>query len=277
MAGFAQTTINKITQIYDQWALKMPAEINVRNVLIFCVLALLCIGTIMVASASMPYADRMHENPFHYVTRHSISIFVASVAALIAYKFPLNLWFNNTFFLWIITIILLVAVLAVGTEVNGSKRWIRVAGFTLQASEVAKLMMAIFTADYVVRRAAEVRNNIKGLIRLGVIMAATVGLVMAEPDLGATVVIALTMLGVFFLAGAPLIQFAIACGAIIAAFVFLVLFEPYRLARLMSFSNPWNDPLGAGYQLSNALMAFGRGGMVWGWFRAQYSKNVLFT
>ena len=259
MAGFAQTTINKITQIYDQWALKIPAEINVRNVLIFCVLALLCIGTIMVASASMPYADRMHENPFHYVTRHSISIFVASVAALIAYKFPLNLWFNNTFFLWIITIILLVAVLAVGTEVNGSKRWIRVAGFTLQASEVAKLMMAIFTADYVVRRAAEVRNNIKGLIRLGVIMAATVGLVMAEPDLGATVVIALTMLGVFFLAGAPLIQFAIAFGAIIAAFVFLVLFEPYRLARLMSFSNPWNDPLGAGYQLSNALMAFGRG------------------
>ena len=116
MAGFAQTTINKITQIYDQWALKMPAEINVRNVLIFCVLALLCIGTIMVASASMPYADRMHENPFHYVTRHSISIFVASVAALIAYKFPLNLWFNNTFFLWIVTIILLVAVLAVGTE-----------------------------------------------------------------------------------------------------------------------------------------------------------------
>lgn len=259
MAGFAQTTINKITQIYDQWALKLPAEVNVRNVLIFCVLALLCIGTIMVASASMPYADRMHENPFHYVTRHSISIFVASVAALIAYKFPLNLWFNNTFFLWIITIILLVAVLAVGTEVNGSKRWIRVAGFTLQASEVAKLMMAIFTADYVVRRAAEVRNNIKGLIRLGVIMAATVGLVMAEPDLGATVVIALTMLGVFFLAGAPLIQFAIAFGAIIAAFVFLVLFEPYRLARLMSFSNPWNDPLGAGYQLSNALMAFGRG------------------
>ncbi|WOE30660.1 MULTISPECIES: putative lipid II flippase FtsW [unclassified Acinetobacter] len=259
MAGFAQNTIQKLYQTLQRWAPRLPQEINVRNVLIFCVLALLCIGSIMVASASMPYADRMHENAFHYVSRHGISIFVAAVAALVVYRVPLNVWFNNTFFLWIITIILLAAVLVVGTEVNGSKRWIRIAGFTLQASEVAKVMMAIFTADYVVRRAAEVRNNIKGLIRLAVIMAATVGLVMAEPDLGATVVIALTMLGVFFLAGAPLIQFAIAFGAIIAAFVFLVVFEPYRFERLMSFSNPWSDPLGAGYQLSNALMAFGRG------------------
>lgn len=97
----------------------------------------------MVASASMPYAERMHENAFHYVTRHAISILVAAGAAFLAYKVPLKVWFNNTFFLWIITIVLLVAVLFVGTEVNGSKRWIRVAGFTLQASEVAKVMMAI--------------------------------------------------------------------------------------------------------------------------------------
>ena len=259
MAGFAQTTINKLNQVYERWLPKLPAEVNVRNVLIFSVLALLCIGSIMVASASMPYAERMHENPFHYVLRHGISIVVALGVAVIVYRVPLNTWFNNTFFLWIVTIALLAAVLLVGTEVNGSKRWIRVAGFTLQASEVAKVMMAIFTADYVVRRAEEVRNNIKGLIRLAVIMAVTVGLVIAEPDLGATVVIALTMLGVFFLAGAPLIQFGIAFGAIIAAFVFLVVFEPYRFERLMSFSNPWNDPLGVGYQLSNALMAFGRG------------------
>ncbi|WP_180051997.1 putative lipid II flippase FtsW [Acinetobacter sp. YH12099] len=259
MAGFAQTTINKLNQVYERWLPKLPAEVNVRNVLIFSVLALLCIGSIMVASASMPYAERMHENAFHYVLRHGISIVVALIAAVIAYRVPLNTWFNNTFFLWIVTIALLAAVLLVGTEVNGSKRWIRVAGFTLQASEVAKVMMAIFTADYVVRRAEEVRNNIKGLIRLAVIMAVTVGLVIAEPDLGATVVIALTMLGVFFLAGAPLIQFGIAFGAIIAAFVFLVVFESYRFERLMSFSNPWNDPLGVGYQLSNALMAFGRG------------------
>ncbi len=259
MAGLAQTTISKINQVYDRWLPKVPAEITPRNVLIFCVIALLCIGSVMVASASMPYAERMHEAPFHYVIRHAISIVVASVAALCVYKISLNVWFKNTFPFWLLTIFLLVVVLVVGTEVNGSTRWIRIGGFTLQATEVAKVMMAIFTADYVVRRAEEVRNNIKGLIRLGAVMLITVGLIIAEPDLGATVVIAVMMLGVFFLAGAPLIQFGIAFGAILTAFVFLIVFEPYRYERLMSFSNPWADPLGTGYQLSNALMAFGRG------------------
>lgn len=259
MAEFAQTAINKLTQVYQQWAPKVPAEINPRNVLIFCVLILLCIGSIMVASASMPYAERINGNAFHYIIRHSISIAVAAVVAFVTYKIPLNRWFNSTFFLWFITILLLLAVLVVGTEVNGSRRWIRVAGFTLQASEVAKVMMAIFTADYVVRRAEEVRNNYKGLLRLSVIMGATILLVMLEPDLGATVVITLTMLGVFFLAGAPWIQFGFAFGIILAALVSAILFEPYRLQRLLSFSNPWDDPLGTGYQLSNALMAFGRG------------------
>lgn len=259
MAGSAQTQIDKISKVYDKWLPKIPSEINTRNVLIFCVVALLCIGTVMVGSASMPYAERLHENPFHYVIRHAISIIVAFVIALFAYRVSLNTWFNNTFPLWLITILLLVGVLVVGSEVNGSTRWIRLAGFTFQPTEAAKVMMAIFTADYVVRRAQEVRNNIKGLIRLGVIMLLTVGLIIAEPDLGATVVIALTMLGVFFLAGAPLIQFGIALGAILGAFVFLIVFEPYRFERLISFTDPWADPLGAGYQLSNALMAFGRG------------------
>ena len=147
MVGFAQTTIAKIQQCYDQIAPKVPEQITVRNTLIFCVLALLCIGSIMVASASMPYADRLHENPFHYVIRHGISIIVAAVAALLAYRVPLEMWFKNAFSIWIATILLLGAVLVVGTEVNGSTRWIRVAGFTLQATEVAKVAMAIFTAD----------------------------------------------------------------------------------------------------------------------------------
>ena len=259
MAGLAQATISKMHQLYERITPKIPAEITVRNTLIFCVLALLCIGTVMVASASMPYAERSHEAPFHYVIRHAIAVAVAAVAAFITYKVALEYWFKNTFLLWIGTILLLGAVLVVGTEVNGSTRWIRIGGFTLQATEVAKVVMTIFTADYVVRRSEEVRNNIKGLVRLGIVMVLTVGLIILEPDLGATVVIAASMLGVFFLAGAPMIQFSFAFGAILIAFIGLIVFEPYRFERLMSFSNPWADPLGAGYQLSNALMAFGRG------------------
>lgn len=259
MVGFAQTTILKLQQWYQYIAPKMPEQITVRNTLIFCVLALLCIGSIMVASASMPYADRLHENPFHYVIRHGISIAVAAAAALVAYRVPIEMWFKNAFPIWIATILLLAAVLVVGTEVNGSTRWIRIAGFTLQATEVAKVAMAIFTADYVVRRSQEVRNKFSALFRLGVVMLLTVGLIIKEPDLGATVVIALMMLGVFFLAGAPVIQFVIAFVAILLAFSALIIFEPYRFERLMSFTNPWDDQLGVGYQLSNALMAFGRG------------------
>ncbi|EPF81636.1 putative lipid II flippase FtsW [Acinetobacter rudis] len=258
MAGL-ETTINKINQIYEKLQPKLPAELSTRNILMFCVLSLLCIGTVMVASASMPYAEGLHENPFHYVFRHAISIVVAAAVAFAVYQVSLTTWFKHTFLLWLVAIILLVLVLVVGTEVNGSKRWIRLAGFTLQSSEVAKVVMAIFTADYVVRRADEVRNSLKGLGRLLGAMIITIVLIVFEPDLGATAVIVLMMIGVFFLAGAPMIQFAGAFIGVLAALIIAILVEPYRLERLTSFSNPWADPLGSGYQLSNALMAFGRG------------------
>lgn len=259
MAGLAQTTIQKINQWYERIVPRWPAEVTPRNILIFCVVALLCIGSVMVASASMPYAEYMHENPFHYVIRHGISIVAAAIVAFLTYRISLNTWFKNTFPLWLLTMMLLLAALVVGSEVNGSTRWIKIAGFTLQPTEVAKVMMAIFTADYVVRRAKEVRTHWKGLLRLSGVMAITVGLIIAEPDLGATVVIVMMMVGVFFLAGAPPTQFLIMLGAIVTGIVFLILFEPYRFQRLISFTDPWADPLGVGYQLSNALMAFGRG------------------
>lgn len=259
MADLAQTTIQKINHWYERILPKWPAEVTPRNVLIFCVVALLCIGSVMVASASMPYAEYMHENPFHYVIRHGISIVAAAVVAYLTYRISLNTWFKNTFPLWLLTMVLLLAALVVGSEVNGSTRWIKIGGFTLQPTEVAKVMMAIFTADYVVRRAKEVRTHWKGLLRLSGVMAITVGLIIAEPDLGATIVIVLMMVGVFFLAGAPPTQFLIMLGAIVTGIVFLILFEPYRFQRLISFTDPWADPLGVGYQLSNALMAFGRG------------------
>ena len=258
MADLAQNTVQKISQLLSRLP-KLPAEMTARNILIFCVISLLCFGSVMVASASMPYAEYIHENPFYFLIRHGISIVVAAVAAFLTYRVSLNLWFKNAFPLWLVTMVLLLAVLVVGSEVNGSHRWIKLGGFTLQPTEIAKIVMAIFTADYVVRRAKEVRTHWKGLLRLSGVMALTVGFIVAEPDLGATVVIVLMMVGVFFLAGAPATQFLIMLGAILAGITALILFEPFRFQRLISFTNPWADPLGVGYQLSNALMAFGRG------------------
>ena len=253
-----QKTVQKISHVLSRLP-KLPAEMTARNILIFCVISLLCFGSVMVASASMPYAEYIHENPFYFLVRHGISIVVAAVVAFLTYRVSLNLWFKNAFPLWLITIILLLAVLVVGSEVNGAHRWIKVGSFTLQPTEIAKIVMAIFTADYVVRRAKEVRTHWKGLLRLSGVMALTVGFIVAEPDLGATVVIVLMMVGVFFLAGAPATQFLIMLGAIVAGVTALILLEPFRFQRLISFTNPWADPLGVGYQLSNALMAFGRG------------------
>lgn len=258
MADLAQNTVQKISQLLNRLP-KLPTEMTARNVLIFCVICLLCFGSVMVASASMPYAEYIHENPFYFLIRHGISIVVAAVVAFLTYRVSLNLWFKNAFPLWLVTMVLLLAVLVVGSEVNGSHRWIKLGGFTLQPTEIAKIVMAIFTADYVVRRAKEVRTHWKGLLRLSGVMALTVGFIVAEPDLGATVVIVLMMVGVFFLAGAPATQFLIMLGAILAGITALILFEPFRFQRLISFTNPWADPLGVGYQLSNALMAFGRG------------------
>lgn len=258
MADLAQNMTQKISQILNRLP-KFPAELTARNILIFCVISLLCFGSVMVASASMPYAEYIHENPFYFVIRHGISIVVAAVVAFLTYRISLNLCFKNAFPLWLVTMVLLLAVLVVGSEVNGAHRWIKVGGFTLQPTEIAKIVMAIFTADYVVRRAKEVRTHWKGLLRLSGVMALTVGFIVAEPDLGATVVIVLMMVGVFFLAGAPATQFLIMLGAILAGITALILFEPFRFQRLISFTNPWADPLGVGYQLSNALMAFGRG------------------
>ena len=259
MADLASNTVQKISRGWARLLPQLPAEMTARNILIFSVIALLCFGSVMVASASMPYAEYIHDNPYYFVIRHAISIVVAGVVAFLTYRVALGLWFKNAFPLWLITMLLLVAVLVVGTEVNGAHRWIRVGVFTLQPTEVAKIVMAIFTADYVVRRAKEVRTHWKGLLRLSGVMALTVGFIVAEPDLGATVVIVLMMVGVFFLAGAPATQFLIMLGAILAGIAALILFEPFRLQRLLSFTNPWADPLGVGYQLSNALMAFGRG------------------
>lgn len=258
MADLAPNTVQKISQLLSRLP-KLPAEMTARNILIFCVISLLCFGSVMVASASMPYAEYIHESPFYFLVRHGISIVVASIVAFLTYRVSLNLWFKNAFPLWLVTMVLLLAVLVVGSEVNGSHRWIKLGSFTLQPTEIAKIVMAIFTADYVVRRAKEVRTHWKGLLRLSGVMALTVGFIVAEPDLGATVVIVLMMVGVFFLAGAPATQFLIMLGAILAGITALILFEPFRFQRLISFTNPWADPLGVGYQLSNALMAFGRG------------------
>ncbi|MFC4954094.1 putative lipid II flippase FtsW [Acinetobacter puyangensis] len=251
---------DRIDHFFNWLMTRLPEEVSARNTLLFCVLALLCIGTVMVASASMPYAERLHENSLHYISRHLLYVVLAIIAVIAAYNVQLRYWFGKApIMLWLGTITLLIAVLVVGRDVNGSTRWLSLAGFSIQPSEIAKFAMAVFTADYVVRRGGEVRESLLSVMRLSIPVGTTVGLIMLEPDLGASAVVVVTVAMIFFLAGAPGKALASVFGVLIAFLATFILIEPYRLRRMLSFSNPWEDPLGAGYQLSQSLMAFGRG------------------
>lgn len=245
---------------YEYALQRLPSELSVRNILLFCVLSLLCIGTIMVASASMPFAENESGNPYSFLYRQMIYVAIASVVAVWAYRIRLQFWFGKTtIILWLGTFFLLILVLLIGTDVNGSTRWLRLGFFNFQPSELAKFSMAVFTADYVVRRASEVRESVSSLFRLAIPVATIFVSILIQPDLGAAAVIVMMILTILFLAGSPLKVFFVMGGVIIFGLSAFVLFEPYRYERLTSFQNPWADPLGKGYQLAQSLMAFGRG------------------
>lgn len=271
LASKWQTVQQRIDRWNDAIMAHLPQDLTARNLLIFCVLSLLCIGTVMVASASMPYAERINDNPMHYLSRHLIYVGLATIAVTVAYHIKLQYWFGKaTIMLWLGTVVLLLAVLMIGKDVNGSKRWLSLAGFTFQPSELAKFSMAVFTADYVVRRGGEVRDNFWSFLRLCLPVGSTVALIMLEPDLGASAVIILTMWAVFFLAGASARAFLILLGVLFALLCMFIYIEPYRYERLMSFSDPWQDPQGKGYQLAQSLMAFGRGE----WFGTGLGQSI---
>ncbi len=240
---------------------KVPSlfkEFTSGNILLFATLCLLCIGTAMIGSASMPYAARDFHDPMYFLKRQLVYLMLGAIIFVVTRRIPMQTWFKSTFILWLGVWILLAGVLF-GHPINGSKRWISLMGFTFQPSEFAKFAMVLFTADYVVRRADEVRFNLSGLLRLLVPMMSILVLTILEPDFGATVVISASMMAVFFLAGAPIAQFIVLLGAFLGSAIMAVLLQPYRLARVLSFTNPWDDIYGTDYQLGQSLIAFGRG------------------
>ena len=234
-------------------------ELTARRMMIFAVLALLCIGTTMIASASMPFAAQRMGDPLYYITRQMVYLLITAVVAFVAIRIPLKIWFSQTFLWWLLVLGLLAAVLVLGQSINGSKRWLSIAGINFQPSELAKFVMVLFTADYVVRRSDEVRFSWTGFMRLCIPMASVLVLLLLEPDLGASVVVVASMMAVFFLAGAPARQFWFLFIGAMGALMMAILLEPYRLKRLTSFANPWDDELGSDYQLKQSLIAFGRG------------------
>ncbi|RTR36533.1 cell division protein FtsW [Shewanella canadensis] len=227
--------------------------------LLFAVLSLICFGFVMVMSASMPEAQSLTGNPFHFVIRHSAYLVGCIVIAAVVLRIEMCRWQQFSPLLLLIVGIMLVAVLLVGTSVNGATRWLSVGPIRIQVAELAKFAFTIYMAGYLVRRHQEIRENAKGFYKPIAVFAVYAFLILMQPDLGTVVVLFVGTVGLLFLAGARLLDFFALILTGVMAFVALVLLEPYRMRRVTSFMDPWQDPFGSGYQLTQSLMAYGRG------------------
>ena len=223
--------------------------------------ALLMIGLIMVGSASMHISERDFLQPWHYITRQALFIGVGLCAAFLVLRLPLVFWQRTGPFLLIggLVMLLLVLVPGIGRTVNGATRWIDLGAFNLQVSELIKLFVIIYVAGYLVRRGEEVRTTFGGFIKPMIIFIPLAGLLLAQPDFGATVVILATAMGMMFIGGVKLRFFAALVALVSSAMAMLAITSPYRMERLTTFINPWEDPFNSGFQLTQALIAIGRG------------------
>lgn len=225
------------------------------------VVALTLLGLVMVSSASITLADREIGTPLYYAIRQSVYIAIGAALGLLLFRIRLVMLerMGVTLMLLAFLMLLLVLVPGVGVEVNGATRWVNAGLFRLQVSEPAKLFFIIYLASYLARHGEEVRTHIAGFMKpIGLLAIASVLLLM-EPDFGATVVLSATVMGMVFMAGVRLLQFSGVLGLAGLSLAGMAVSSPYRMERLTTFLNPWADPFDSGFQLTQSLIAIGRG------------------
>ena len=234
--------------------------------LVWVVVALLMWGLVMVYSASIAMPDNPRFANYahmHFLTRHALSIAVAFVAALIAFQIPIKTWERVAPWLFIASLVLLIAVLIpfIGKGVNGARRWIALGVMNFQPSELAKFAVLLYAADYMVRKMEVKEHFFRAVAPMGVAVAVVGTLLLAEPDMGAFMVISVIAMGILFLGGVNARMFFMIATVIVAAFGAMIAFNDYRRARIFAYLDPWSEhnALAKGYQLTHSLIAIGRG------------------
>ena len=237
---------------------------NYDQMLLWVTFILLGLGLVMVYSASiaMAEADKAvgHQSTY-FLIRQAIFIVIGLVAGFVSFQVPITWWQKMAPYLFLTGLFLLILVLIphVGRNVNGSQRWLSLVVINLQPSELMKLFAAMYVADYAVRKAPQMDSIVKGFLPMVAVMVFVGFLLLREPDFGAFAVIAAISISILWLGGINAKIFAALLATLPVAIYFLIWNSPYRLQRVIGFMDPWADPYGKGYQLSHALIAFGRG------------------
>ena len=243
-----------------------PTTLGLDQALIWVVIGLLAWGLVMVYSASIAMADNPRFGkilPYHFALRHAISLGVGFVAALLAFQIPMERWEQLAPRIFMLALVLLVIVLIphVGVSVNGSRRWLSLGVMNFQPSELAKFAVLLYAADYMVRRMAVKERFFRAVLPMAFAVLIVGVLLLAEPDMGAFLVIVIIAMGILFLGGVNARMFFGMGALVVLAFVAMIATSPWRRERIFAYLNPWDmeHALGKGYQLTHALIAIGRG------------------
>ncbi len=251
--------VSKAIALYDKW-------------LIATIFGLLVIGLMMVASSSVMVSTRYFHQPFYFLVKQSCYLIVGLALALLVIRTESSFWQRISMPMLIVCLLMLLLVLipGIGRSVNGSRRWLAVGPIGVQVSELAKLTMIFYLAGYLVRQKKAVSDSIGGFIKPMLVLIVVSCLLLREPDFGATVVISGTVMAMLFLAGVRLRYYIGLMLIVIIALAGLAISSPYRVARLTAFLDPWADQYNSGYQLTQSLIAFGRGG----WFGLGLGESI---
>ena len=239
---------------------------------LFSVICIVALGLLMMTSASIVISDRQMHQPFYFLFKQLIFLTLGIVVGSVVLQVDTKYWekWGGYLLLMVMFLLALVLIPGIGHTVNGSARWIGYGPLTFQVSELTKFMIVIYMSGYLVRHHEEVRNELRGFVKPMLILGAIAILLLREPDFGATVVVTATTLGLMFLAGMRFRHFLALFSVVLGALAVIAVSAPYRLARLTSFLNPWERPFDTGYQLTQSLIAFGRGG----WFGVGLGKSI---
>ncbi len=240
---------------------RLKPSMSIDPVLLVLALSLILGGFVILASASISVSDRIADEPFFYLERQLLAAVLGAAGAYACLFIPMQVWRSLGPLMLLLAFVLLVIVLVpgFGHTVNGSTRWLRIGIMNLQVSEPARLCLIIYMASYLVRRNRQVREGFFGFLRPMILLAIACALLLAEPDFGASMVLVATVLVMMFVAGARLRDFFLFISVSVIAATSLVVTSEYRMNRLTGFMDPWADPYHSGFQLTQSLIAIGRG------------------